>query len=735
MKIRKVRRGLGCLVLAVAGGPCGAAEEDIYFSTLPVVASVSRLPQALRDAPGSVTVIDRDMIRASGVRDLNDIFRLVPGFQTYPFNTDMPPKVSYHGLTDDEFAPRVQVLVDGRSMYSPLFRGGVNWATIPIALEDIERIEVIRGSNSAAYGSNAFLGVINIISVDPSQVRGTSVSASHGNQGVRDSTLRTGGRIGSASDFRFTYQQRDDNGLTDQFDWKDGFRQRLFDFRAGFALSERDDLQVSAGHVEGTSLNGRYLTGQANGQPIVLAPRREDPCAPFYDVLQSNTFLQLAWRRALAADEDLQVRYAHSEDWASGNHVEQCTNTRYNGDRNLLYQVDLYGDKGSRDEIEVQHTFSPWDRTRLVWGGGGRWETTRSSTMFHGDPAVNRQVWRLFGNLEWKPSHWLTVNAGSTAEEDSLAGATFSPRLSANFHLDGENTLRIGAARAHRTPSAIDLRGDRWKSPFSTATGTPIPIDQLYVRRVYADRDVKPERIDSLELGYLGDWKAQRMSLDVRLFNERIPNRIVDLTRELPSQLCQVSSGPPFNCTTATANFSANAESVVTEGVEYQWRWQPLEDTRLLFNQAFVHIRAHYLAGIDMSRGTNFLDGDKITSSSETLTNAHRQTVMSAPSRSATAMLMQRLPLGVEFSATQYWVGKMKWSRNSVVAPYRRLDLRLAYPFRIGNTGGEIAYVLQSANGEHGEFKYDPTSTDRTAIAAGRVVSERQWLTFRLDFQ
>lgn len=140
--------------------------EDLFFSELPVVASVSRLPQRIADAPASVTVIDRDMIRASGARSLNDIFRLVPGFQTFA-HSDTSARVNYHGITDhNDYSPRVQVLLDGRSLHSPLFRNGVNWGLIPVALEDIERIEVVRGSNTVSYGTNAFLGVINIITVD-----------------------------------------------------------------------------------------------------------------------------------------------------------------------------------------------------------------------------------------------------------------------------------------------------------------------------------------------------------------------------------------------------------------------------------------------------------------------------------------------------------------------------------------------------------------------------------------
>jgi iron complex outermembrane receptor protein len=166
-------RALWIVAFAAAGANCAAwaADEDAYFSEFPLVASVSRLPQRLADAPTAVTVVDRDMIKASGARDLNDIFRLVPGFQTYPNNTEAA-RVTYHGLGDGDYAPRVQVLIDGRSMYSPLFGGGVNWATLPVAIENIERIEVVRGTNAVSYGSNAFLGVINIITVDPALTRG-----------------------------------------------------------------------------------------------------------------------------------------------------------------------------------------------------------------------------------------------------------------------------------------------------------------------------------------------------------------------------------------------------------------------------------------------------------------------------------------------------------------------------------------------------------------------------------
>jgi iron complex outermembrane receptor protein len=89
---------------------------------------------------------------------------------------------------------------------------------------------------------------------------------------------------------------------------------------------------------------------------------------------------------------------------------------------------------------------------------------------------------------------------------------------------------------------------------------------------------------------------------------------------------------------------------------------------------------------------------------------------------------MQKLPLGFEFTAVGYWQDKMKWSINTWADKYHRVDTRLGYPFRWGAQRGEVAYVAQSLNGAHGEYKAYPDDP------ASRVVERRQWVSLRLDF-
>lgn len=711
----KVAFSLGALTLVILTLPlpASAADDDLYFSELPVVATVSRLPQRLEKAPTSVTVIDRTIIRATGARDLNDVFRLVPGFQTYPHNTESP-RVSYHGLNDEEYSPRVQVMVDGRSLYSPLFRNGVNWALIPVAIDDIERIEVVRGSNNVSYGSNAFLGVINIITVNPVLTQGVSVAVNHGTQDVRDQRLRVGGQLGESGHFRFTYEQKDDDGLTDQFDWRDYRHTRLFDMRADFQLSTVDELQFNLGRAEASSLFGRL---QKNGSVILPVGKLDDPLRD-YD--QSSTYLQAQWRRFLGPDSELKIHYAFAEDKATDGHLETKSGTfKINGVNTGVFQwVDAYGGLSRTHELEAEHVFSPFGHARLAWGGSWRYDTLSAPDHLYGQGTVNRSVERFFGNLEWQPVDWFTGNVGLAFEHDSLGGTHESPRLSGNFHLDPQNTLRFSWGKAYRTGSIIDYRGDRRYLPYQTLSGAPIDLGSVYRRRLLGDPDMPAEKLETYEIGYLGDWKELRMSLDVRAFIERVPNRLFSpLERVLPDGYCNALDlvlAP--TCTGIKADYTTPIQNVKTQGIEYQWRWQPFDGTRLILNQAFLHIDAEFLPGLAYNESRDLL------------------TKRSAPSHTTSMLWMQKLPLGLDFSLAGYWLGASRWTANTEVPSYHRIDARLAYPFKVAGQSGEIAYAVQSLNGAHAEYKgaKDPGITD--ALLAARIVERRQWVSLRLDF-
>lgn len=186
------------------------SEED-FLAEIPMVLTATRLAQPITEAPAAITIIDREMIRASGAREIADLFRMVPGF-VVNHDSGHTPIVSYHGLSN-EYVARMQVLIDGRSVYSPVY-GGADWTNLPLAIDDIERVEVIRGPNSASYGSNSFLSVINIITQHAAETTGTFVRGTRGSNGVKDIYARYGNTTGDL-DYRVTAGINNENGFED----------------------------------------------------------------------------------------------------------------------------------------------------------------------------------------------------------------------------------------------------------------------------------------------------------------------------------------------------------------------------------------------------------------------------------------------------------------------------------------------------------------------------------------
>lgn len=653
-----------------------AVDDDLFFSELPIVASVSRLPQRQADAPSAVTVIDRATIRASGARSLNDVFRLVPGFQTFA-GSDKPAAVHYHGITDEDYAARMQVLVDGRSLHSPLFSGGMNWELVPVALEDIERIEVVRGSNTTAYGTNAFLGVINIITREPTLMRGVSVSASNGNQGVRDYTLRTGGTLGEAGNFRLTVQTRKDDGLDHRLDphpvganWRDRNHTRLVDLRSDFQITPRDYLEIGLGRVDNRNLTGRVA--RATGLPEATDPLR--------DLDQASTWLQARWLHSYADHADITLRYTYSTDTLDNSYVHPA-----------LGKINPYGGRGTRHEIEALHTFLPTSTTRLAWGMSWRRDALHSRTMLYHRNEVTRDTARLFANGDWRPNQWLTLNAGLSHEYDELAGNNFAPRASLNLHVTPENTLRLGYARAWRTPSILDYRVD-YRTPGGQLLWTGNP-------------DLPAEGLESWELGFLGDWRDWRMSVDLRYFRERVSDRQFMRIRET-----EVPSPDTVQ----------DLHDLSLRGYELQWKWQPIEGSRIALAHARVKIDARLTAN-----AWRLTDPTLLSNFSYPITRIQNYTDLSersAPRRSTSLLWMQSLPWGLDLSVVRYWVTDIQWTRNTLAKRYNRTDARIAYTFRSGAQRGELAYTIQSLNGRHAEERMQ------------RIVERRHWVTLGLDF-
>lgn len=532
-------------LLAVQGGWAqtnAVVSEKDFFEEMPIVLSVSRLPQRLDETPGAVTIIDRDMIRRSGARDVADLLRGVPGFQVSTSFQSVAPLASYHGAFS-MFSNRIQLLIDGRSAYSPFFIGSIGSGLQTVALEDIERIEVLRGSNSAAYGARAILGVINIVTRHSTDTVGTQVAVSVGGNGIRDEQARVGWGIGSGT-YRLNVDRRADDGLSGTNDKNQVNR---FNFRSDLRLNAHDELQLRFGQF---SINaGKGFAGDI-GRPLR---------GSYFDA----SYAQMDWRRSLNPDEDLALTLSHAQEHYQDNFPYALQNISPLFGINDIYTVENSG-QASSDTVTLQHTFRKGPTTRVVWGGEFRSERVSSRGLYDTASPFITDFTRLFGNLEWHVLPAMVLNAGAMYEKSSVTGETLAPRVMLNWHVSDGHTLRVGVSKAFRPPSTFE----QFANVRYVWNGLLLGVNTL------ASGNVAPESVLARELGYLGDFPKWGLNLDVRVFHEQINGFI-----------------RPQNNT--SVRDYANDENFPIRGLEYQLKWRPWQGGQIAFNQAYTKIDSH----------------------------------------------------------------------------------------------------------------------------------------------
>lgn len=617
-----------CMTFLSVGMACGSAwaadypTEQDYLQEFPIVLSASRLAQPISEAPSAMTVINRDMIMASGFRSIADLFRLVPGM--YVGSVDgHTPIVAYHGATD-QYSRRMQVLVDGRSVYLPPF-SSVDWEDIPLHIADIERIEVIRGPAAASHGANSLQGVINIITRDAASVNGGNISVSKGDDGVSDVSAHLG-NTGDDLDYRITLGYRADNGF-DSVALNDSNATRLANLRANYRPNSTDSLDLQLGHKEG--VKGMGITGRVTD--------------PFRDARASSDFQQLTWLHAQPQGDELRLHYYHVRRNSTdiGGMLKPAENT----------VVD-------RHEIELQHTTQLGASNRLVWGGGMRYDSVDSPVNLTIPQTLHQS--RLFAHDEWRMTQSALLNVGAMLENDGMGHRNTSPRVSLNYHLTPEHTLRAGASVAYRNPAIMEEKG---LSPV-----TPPP--QWFMSM----GGVRPEKMLSKEIGYLGEFSETGLTVDVRAYSDRVSDII------FIDPLTLVNGGRPYSFRNLLSASYRGMEGTV----KYRWR----ERSNLIFNYARQHASCSVTGTLTQPLFLNLLQ----TSYADVCT-------LTVPLNSGSILLDQQIMHDVRFSAGYYYQEQMQVLDAQQTQPVqRRLDLRMAKTFGLPKKpgGGELALVLQN---------------------------------------
>lgn len=509
-----------------------AYGERLFDQPLPQVLSATRLRQAKADAPATVTVLRGEMLQSLGISTLWDAFRLVPGM-TLGYVESNVPVVSYHGTVAND-QRRLQVLLDGRSMYNPNL-ADVDWHTLPVALEDIDRIEINRGPNAAAYGVNAFLATINIITKTPEDTHGSYGRVIRGYNDRERYFAAHGQRIGKV-DWRLSYLKRIDDGfdkrckssikcdrperLTEVPD--DGYNIDTVNLRSVLQASETGALTFNAGY----SSSLEEVDPEQYGTEFGFQDRPDIDGEDYYG--------QFKWQQSLSATHryHLQAYYNDRDrvqEWRSCPDLEVidflpfafCADANQNISENRL-------------DIEFQDTLSLGSRARLVSGLSYRRDRFESDTYFNGKG--ENQLYRVFSNLELRPSDWTTVNLGAMWEDDDKAGNFLSPRAALNLHLDRQQTLRFIFSKAYRTPDTFEQSADyAYRARNVDGTDPPALAALLEGQRLEAGAqgiaDLREEKILSREISYYGLFPVLdgQLSLEAKVFRDSLKDLITGI--------------------------------------------------------------------------------------------------------------------------------------------------------------------------------------------------------------
>ena len=601
---------------------------------IPQVLTPSRFPQRLDESPSTVTVIDRALIEASGARRLVDVLRLVPGFHVgYKFNQQ--PTAGYHGLAD-EFARRTLLLIDGQRIFQ-YSRGIIEWNNIPLPLENVERIEVIRGPNAAVYGSNALQAVIDIQTRSPAEDKGFTVRGTLGTQDVMDGFARFGGQF-KTLDYAVSLFSKNDSKY-------DG----VPDNRSNYGITLVGELPITESST--VKLKTGYIRGDYEAANVSSLPA--DPFDPARHYSISNSYQSLEWRQVIDERSELTATLAHNY-LDSGDHGYR--NSTLLPGTTLNLQFDM---QEERYHAEINYTRISSDRFRFVTGIGYHYEEVVSSFFFNTDAKIDNNVFRLFAHGEYRLSDRLVVNAGAMLESSEISSKDWLvlPRLSAHYHVAEGHTLRAVASTGSRQPTLYENQSE------AVIRGVEQPITLFRAIASGAERGgLKPELVRSFELGY--QWlPSKNINLDVRIFNEHISDLIVQFFRPGPPQATISPTG-------LVLDFD-NERDIDIRGIEAQLDWRNEAGLRVFASYAYTDIDAE---------GTRFNNGYED----------------SAPRHSFGLLVNQEFANGWSASVNYDYQSAMQWYLDEPINDYHKLDARIAKRFRIG--GSELTTELVGTN-------------------------------------
>ncbi|HKF48370.1 MAG TPA: TonB-dependent receptor [Terracidiphilus sp.] len=579
------------------------------------VTTQSKEPTEVWNTPAAIYVLTGDDIRRSGVTRIPDALRLIPGVNVARVNGSRNWVVAIRGL-GDQYSKYVLVLVDGRSIYTPLF-GGVLWTVDNVMLEDIDRIEVIRGPGGTIWGSDAVNGIINIITKHPRDTQGALLSAGGGNVDQNTEDLRYGSQRGKW-EYRgnaFGFVRAAEYHIEDQpdYDWS-RFAQ------AGFR-AERNANQNEL-MFEGYGYWGKF--GDAQSLSTYVPPAST---ISYQSMNVSGGGLVGRWRRKFGDRADMYLQGYWWHDHRIGSN---------------------FGEDRDTVDIDFLHRFWLGDHNQFTWGLGARLSPGRITqvvpTITFSPPRQNDWIASTFlqDELRIVPDK-LSLTVGSKIDWNRYTGyesqpsgrLLFTPRPTASFW--------ASVSRAVRTPDRVDE--DIQVDAFAFQ---PPPV----FARILGNNNMRVERL----IAYEGGGRAllvPRFYLDFAGFH----NAYHDLIAQGPPVIVPAAN-PPFPPGSVLVSFQyQNAIRGNTDGGEIAPDWQAARWWRIRAGYSYLHLH---------------LGGQQGFSDTTTVTTLH------GSSPNSQAFLQSQIDIGkrVNFDQAVRYVSELPAQK---VRAYVTGDARLAW--------------------------------------------------------
>jgi iron complex outermembrane receptor protein len=557
------------VVLLVLGVPLSVyAQEDEFLDEFTLLEDASMVESAARHkqeigmSPSAITVITREDIEASGANTIPDLLRIVPGMEVI-FHTSTTSVISARlHWTNENY--HFLVLIDGREASIELL-GQTIFEIEPISVEDIQRIEVIRGPGSALYGANATAGVISITTRAISEETSGWAMVSAGELGSTRVGARASTRLGN-----WGLSIGGGVDLLGTFEDPHAENEKLWKWRA---LAERRWSETARLLVNATMTSGVGTRMTEMG------------------------LLDLDFTSGA-------VRVSHESENLRGRIY-----WRYLGfDMTLDASLD-YGDIRLADlmpatidthtvDAEIQWTLPTfWDPLMIIVGGGGRFSWLESdqlldaetfdditSSRFH---EVGMSHWQMRGNAfaqgELSPFDWITVTASIRLDYNTVTDFFLSPKLAAVCKPAPGQFVRLGVTRAFHKPTYLES-GIHFNVTFpddSPITGPDQEKFREFMTRVLGYEGLDNEELISFELGYLGRFLGDRLSVALDLYFNRYQNRSA-----LDSQIVVTGEGLP-DLDESSFMYSNTGEDIDILGSELVFRFSPTPSSELM--AAWIH--------------------------------------------------------------------------------------------------------------------------------------------------